>query len=261
MTRRAKNVPLEAPPCDVPGGSALSVRGEGESRRGGIPGRLILVSMPIGNEEDISLRALRVLREAALVAAEDAGAARKRLAFHGIETPVLAFRSRAKFHPVEETLAHLRAGKDVAFVVDAGTPGIADPGQSLVAAAREEGIPVTGVPGPSALIAALSLSGMPSGRFAFEGFPPRGRTDRPAFFEVLSTERRTIILYESSAYLLSTLDALRTVLGADRQVAVAASMTTPRESLVRGALSEACERFRQTRPRGTFTIVVGGIRE
>jgi 16S rRNA (cytidine1402-2'-O)-methyltransferase len=223
------------------------------------PGALYLVSTPIGNPEDISLRALRVLRESAVIVAEDTRVTRRLLAQFGITTEALSYQRRARPATTATACGCLRAGKPVAFVCDAGTPGVADPGQGLVHAALALGATVSPVPGATAAMAALVTSGLPTGRFVFEGFPPRARADRAAFFAVLSQETRTIVLYESPACLRATLETLSGVFGPTHPVAVARNLTRSSEAVFRGTLGEAVTHFHPRPPQGEYTLVVGGL--
>jgi len=221
-----------------------------------MPGTLYVVSTPIGNLEDITLRALRVLREADLIAAEDTRITRPLLRHFEIDTPLVSYQRLARGETVESLAARLAEGRPLALVSDAGTPGIADPGATLIRRALAQGARVVPVPGPNAALSALIVSGLPAGRFAFDGFPPRARADRRAFFESLRAERRTLLLYESPKYLLATLKDLLSVLG-DRPLAVARDLTRPTEEVYRGTLSGAIDLLRPHRLRGEFTLVVG----
>jgi 16S rRNA (cytidine1402-2'-O)-methyltransferase len=223
-------------------------------------GILLLISLPIGNPADISLRALQILTSADLIAAEDIRVARRLLAAHAITAPMVTYRKRADRDTVAPLIERLLAGERVALICDAGTPTIADPGQELVQRAIEKGIPIEAVPGPVAAIVALTLSGLPTNRFAFDGFPPRARTDRQAFFAELREERRTIILYESAGYLRATLRDLAAALGARRQVLVARDLTRPTQALARGTLGEIAADFGKP-PRGEYTLVIEGRRK
>lgn len=225
---------------------------------GRAPGTLYLVSTPIGNLEDISLRALRVLRQVRLVAAEDARITRKLLDHFAIPTQVLTYRLHSRCNQTEELLACLRAGQEIALVSDAGTPAIADPGSRLIAAAIAQGVPVVPIPGPVAAISALVVSGLPTGRFAFDGFPPRPRADRQAFFASLARETRTILLYEKASCLHATLEDLLSALGPDRALAIARDLTKPGETIYRGTLGQAIPPFRRRKPRGEFVLVIAG---
>jgi 16S rRNA (cytidine1402-2'-O)-methyltransferase len=223
-------------------------------------GTLTLVSLPIGNPDDISLRALELLRTVNLIAAEDTRVARGLLAAHGIETPLVTYRMRADRDSVSPLVERLAGGESIALICDAGTPMIADPGMELVQRAVAEGIPVEAVPGPVAAIVALTLSGLPTHRFVFEGFPPRARADRQAFFAGLREEPRTILLYESAGYVRATLRDLAANLGPTRRVLVARDLTRPTQALYRGTLWEAVTLF-EKRVRGEYTLVVEGMRD
>ena len=221
-------------------------------------GTLFLVAMPIGNLEDISLRALRILREVSLIVAEDVRVAHKFLAHYGITTELLGYQSREGRESVALLLERLRQGESVAFVTDAGTPSIADPGLVPVLKAIEAGIKVVSLPGPVAAIVGLIASGLPTGKFVFEGFPPRSKADRRAFFHALADEPRTLLLYESPAYLRSTLQALQHSLGATRQAVVVRDLTKPTETFWRGTLAELTGSLLVPPPRGEYTLVVRG---
>ncbi|HSV74062.1 MAG TPA: 16S rRNA (cytidine(1402)-2'-O)-methyltransferase [Chthonomonadales bacterium] len=218
-------------------------------------GSLTVVSTPIGNLEDIGLRALRVLREADAICAEDTRVTRKLLSRYDIHTPLVSYHRHSLARRTEEVLGMLRAGKSVALVSDAGTPGISDPGADLVRLAAAEGQTVTAVPGPSAVLAALGVSGLPTGRFAFDGYPPRARSDRTAFFAGLRGEARTVVLYEAPLRVEATLRDLLEALG-DREVCIGRELTKVFEDVYRGTLTGALERVRQARPRGEYTLVI-----
>ncbi len=220
-------------------------------------GTLFLVAVPIGNPDDITLRALKILRAADYLLAENPHVTRELLAVHEISTPLLSYRPRTDADCDQTALSLLLAGETLAFVSDAGTPAIVDPGQTLIAAALRAAIPVVPIPGATALISALIASGLPTGQFVFEGSPPRSRADRHQFFFNLRAETRTLVLYESPAALRSTLSTLAEVLGAERKVAVAFCLTTPAEQWFRGMLAEAIIHFRKPR-RGEYVLVIAG---
>jgi 16S rRNA (cytidine1402-2'-O)-methyltransferase len=222
-----------------------------------MPGILYVVSTPIGNLEDITLRALRILRECDLIAAEDTRVTRKLLSHFDIHTPLTSYHQHTRGEKAESLTAKLREGKSIALVSDAGTPGISDPGADLIALALAEGIQVTPVPGPSAAVAALVVSGLSTGRFAFEGFPPRTRTDRREFFDALARESRTLILYEAPGRVLETLQDLHRTLG-DRPVSVARELTKMFEEVYHGTLAGAISYIDAKKPRGEFVLVVAG---
>jgi 16S rRNA (cytidine1402-2'-O)-methyltransferase len=223
------------------------------------PGTLYLVATPIGNLEDISLRALRVLREVALIAAEDTRHTRKLLAHEAIHTPLLSLHEHNERARIPELIARLLAGESVALVSDAGTPLVSDPGTGLVAAAVEAGIRTVPVPGPSALLPALVVSGLPTVPVTFLGFLPAAAGDRKRALEAARALGHTVVLYEAPHRVLATLRALEEAWG-NRRVAVARELTKVHEEVFRGRLSEAIQHFSRTRPRGEFTLVVEGAR-
>lgn len=222
-----------------------------------MPGTLYVVSTPIGNLEDITLRALRILREADLIAAEDTRVTRKLLSHYDIHTPLTSYHQHTRGEKEEGLVRRLIEGQSIALVSDAGTPGISDPGADLISAAIAEGIPVTPIPGANAALSALVVSGLSTSRFAFEGFPPRTKTDRRAFFGALAAESRTILLYEAPGRVLETLQDLHRALG-DRPVGVARELTKLFEEVYRGTLAGAISHFSERRPRGEFVLAVGG---
>ena len=176
-------------------------------------GTLYVVSTPIGNLEDITLRALRTLREVDLIAAEDTRVTRKLLSHYDIHTPIISYHQHSRGGRAREIVQALEDGKNVALVSDAGTPGISDPGHDLIRLCIAQGVKIEPVPGPTAMIAALVVSGLPTARFAFEGFPPRKKRARRSFFANLKAEARTVCLYEASNRLLDTLETIRAELG------------------------------------------------
>lgn len=219
-----------------------------------MPGTLFLVATPIGHLEDITVRALRVLREVALVAAEDTRRTAGLLAHYGIDTPQVSFHEHNERTRIPELLARLRRGDSIALVSDAGTPLVSDPGHALVRAAREAGIRVEAVPGPSAILAALVSSGLAAESFTFLGFPPAGRRQRDRWLAALAAEPRPVVFFEAPHRLRATLAAAAPVLG-DRPMAVAREMTKVHEEVLVGTAAELAARLRE--PRGEFTIVVG----
>jgi len=219
-------------------------------------GALYLVATPIGNLEDVTLRALRVLREAALVLAEDTRRTRILLERHAIAARPLSLHAHNEAARTAEVLAALAAGRDVALVSDAGTPLVSDPGERLVAAAIAAGHAVVPVPGPSAVLAALAASGLPAVPFAFLGFAPRRAGERAERFAAWCGRPETLVLFESPNRLAATLRALVDALG-ERPACVARELTKRHEEWARGTLSELAERF-AAGARGEVTIVVGG---
>lgn len=222
-------------------------------------GILYLVSTPIGNLEDISLRALRILKEVQLIAAEDTRRTGVLLSHFGIKNQQESYYEYNKKKKIPILLNRLLRGDSIAVVSDAGTPGISDPAFDLVQTAIQNGIPVVPIPGPTAAIAALVVSGLPTHRFVFEGFLPlkKGRKKR---LEALVQEIRTIILYESPHRLLRTLKDLYEMLG-DRKVAVARELTKKFEEIIRGSLSECIDIFYKRKIQGEFVIIIQGKHE
>jgi 16S rRNA (cytidine1402-2'-O)-methyltransferase len=217
---------------------------------------LYLVGTPIGNLEDISLRALRVLREVRLIAAEDTRTTRKLLSHYSIKTPLTSFFQHSRPAKLDRIL-EAAAVEDVALVSEAGMPGISDPGYEVVTAALERQIEVIPVPGPSAALTALAISGLPSDRFLYLGFLPRTRPQRCRLLRSLADESATLVAFEAPHRLQASLQDLAQTLG-DRRVAVARELTKLYEEVYRGTIRGAIEHF--TQPRGEFTLVVEGNR-
>jgi 16S rRNA (cytidine1402-2'-O)-methyltransferase len=221
-------------------------------------GTLYIVATPIGNLEDITLRALRVLKEVDVIAAEDTRVTRKLLSHYDIHTQMVAYHQHSSGRRAEEIVDMIKAGATVALVSDAGTPGISDPGHELIALCIAADLPIQSVPGPAALIPAIVVSGLSTSHFIFDGFPPRKLSERRTYFKSIADETRTIVLYESPLRLSVTLRTIKEVLG-DRQVAVIREATKLFEEVFRGDVSEAIERF-QGRIRGEIVLVIeGGI--
>jgi 16S rRNA (cytidine1402-2'-O)-methyltransferase len=220
-----------------------------------MPGTLYVVATPIGNLEDVTLRALRVLREVSLIAAEDTRRTARLLQHYSISTRTTSLHEHNERSRTPSLIARLQAGESIALVSDAGTPIVSDPGTHLVAAAHAAGIRVEPIPGPSALIAALSASGLMEGEFIFVGFPPNRSKARHEWFTRLATETRVIILYEAPHRIRATLDVMLATLG-DRVIAVARELTKAHEELVVRPISEFTELTLQE--RGEFTVVISG---
>jgi len=199
-------------------------------------GVLYVVATPLGNLEDITLRALRVLKEVSLIAAEDTRHSRKLLAHYGIRTPLTSYYDQIERAKAPQLLDELNRGRSIALISDAGTPGIADPGYHLVRAAIAAGVRVEAVPGPSAVAAALSVAGLPTDRFVFEGFVPVKQGARRKFFTALAREARTIVVYEAARRLVSCLADLQALLG-DRQIVIVRELTKLFEEVTRGPVS------------------------
>jgi 16S rRNA (cytidine1402-2'-O)-methyltransferase len=227
--------------------------------RRGLVGILYVVGTPIGNLEDISLRALRILGEVDLIAAEDTRKTRKLLTHFQIETPLTSYHEHNKLTRLDELLSTLQH-KDVALVSEAGMPGLSDPGYELINAAIARGIPVVPVPGPSALITALVISGLPTDSFLYLGFLPRRQKERRQLLASVVGERRTLVAFEAPHRLLATLTDLKEMLG-DRRIALARELTKLHEEVWRGNVSRALAHFEENPPRGEFTLVIEGARE
>ncbi len=220
-------------------------------------GTLYVCATPIGNLEDITLRVLRLLREVDLIAAEDTRHTRKLLAHYDIHTPLTSYHQHSRGAKARELVCALREGQDVALVADAGMPGISDPGHDLIGAAIAAGIPVIVAPGPSAVMSALAVSGLPTRSFRYEGFLPRRQADRRALLGTLAAETRTVVMFEAPHRLCAALEDILDLCG-DRPMAAARELTKAHEEVVRGTVAEVLETFRGRRPRGEFTLILGG---
>lgn len=221
-------------------------------------GTLYIVATPIGNLEDITLRAVRVLREVALIAAEDTRKSGMLLAHLGIDTPMTSYYEHNKISKLERILSALVSG-DVALISDAGTPGISDPGHELIRAVLAEGYDVVPIPGVSAVITALSAGGLPTGRFTFIGFLPRKGKARREMLSRFANVPETLVLYEAPHRIRETIDDLIAVMGVERPVVLARELTKRFEEFWRGTLAEAAGQLEVQEPRGEYTILVGGI--
>ena len=220
-------------------------------------GFLFIVATPIGNLEDITLRALRVLKEVDLIAAEDTRRTRQLLSHYGIHKPLVSYHEHNRRKRAESLLIEMREGKNVALVTDAGTPGISDPGEHLVRRAIQESIPMIPVPGPSALIAALSVSGLPTESFLFYGFLPSKATARKKLLLSLKDRAETLIFYESPKRLNAFLEEAVQILG-ERQMVLAREMTKIYEEIYRGTAAELFREMGQEDVKGEVTIVIEG---
>lgn len=225
--------------------------------------RLYVVATPIGNLEDITLRALDVLSSVDVIAAEDTRRTRILMARHGLDGPLVSLQEHNEEQKAPRLVERLRKGDSVALVSDAGTPLLSDPGYRLVALAAAAGVEVVTVPGPSSITAALSISGLPTDRFAFEGFLPPRRSARLKCLERLRGESRTLVFFESSHRIRDSLADLSNAFGADRPVAVCREMTKQFETVLRGPLAEVANRVENDpdQGRGEFVLVVGGNEE
>lgn len=222
------------------------------------PGTLYVVASPIGNPDDISPRAVETLRRADIVLAEDTRSARKLLASHGIDRRTQSCFDANEPERAKDACAALGHGQSVALLSEAGTPAVSDPGYRVVRAAVAMGARVVPVPGPSAVLAALVASGLPTDSFHFAGFPPRKTGARRLLFSRLAQLGATVILYESPHRVGTTLAELASLLGGTRPACVARELTKTHEELVRGTLDELAQRYASTRPLGEITLVVGG---
>lgn len=220
-------------------------------------GKLFLCATPIGNLEDITYRVLKTLRDVDLIAAEDTRNSIKLLNYFEIKTPMTSYHEFNKIEKAYQLVDKLREGKDIALITDAGTPGISDPGEDLVRICQEEGIEVTSLPGPAACITALSVSGLPTRRFAFEAFLPRSKKQRSKILEDMVSETRTIVLYEAPHHLLHTLEELLAALG-NRQMAICRELTKRYEDVKRMTLEDAVSFYRDNEPRGEFVLIIQG---
>lgn len=223
-----------------------------------ISGKLYVVGTPIGNLGDMTLRAIETLQQVDLIAAEDTRHTGKLLHRFQIETPQTSYHAHNWRKRIPELIAYLQTGKDIALVSDAGVPGISDPGFELVEACAETSITVIPIPGATAAVTALCVSGLVPQPFAFEGFLPSKGRDRRDRLAQLATEPRTFILYEAPHRLLNTLQDLQITMGANRRVVIARELTKQYEEIWRGSLEAAIVHFTVRSPRGEFTLVIAG---
>ncbi len=220
-------------------------------------GMLYLCATPIGNLEDITCRVLRILKEVDLIAAEDTRNSIKLLNHFEIKTPMTSYHEYNKFDKGRYLVEQMLEGKNIALITDAGTPGISDPGEELVAMCYEAGIQVTSLPGAVACITALTLSGLPTRRFAFEAFLPSDKKERAVVLEELKQETRTMILYEAPHRLVKTLEELLEKLG-DRKISLCRELTKKHETVFRGSLLEAFSWYKENPPKGECVMVLAG---
>lgn len=222
------------------------------------PGTLYVVGTPLGNLEDMTFRAIATLREADAIAAEDTRHTGKLLHYFQIKTPQISYHDHNRRSRIPEVLDRLQRGQAIALVSDAGMPGISDPGYELVRACREVSIPVVPIPAASAAVTALSVSGLPSDRFVFEGFLPTKGRERRDRLEQLKAETRTILLYESPHRLVQTLTDLVAQWGGDRPLVIAREITKLHEEFWRGTLQSALKDYQHRNPIGEYTLVIAG---
>ncbi|MCM8783841.1 MAG: 16S rRNA (cytidine(1402)-2'-O)-methyltransferase [Candidatus Omnitrophica bacterium] len=216
---------------------------------------LYIIATPIGNLKDITLRALEVLKSVDLIACEDTRRTKILTTHYGINKPLLSYYEYNKIRRGKELIKLLKEGKDIALISDAGTPGISDPGAGIIKLAIENNIPITFIPGPTAFVGALVLSGFPTDRFIFEGFLPAKVGARKKRLESLKEEKRTVIFYESPHRLLKTLQDIKEIWG-DCQICVVRELTKKFEEVVRGKVSDLIICFQKNSPRGEFIIVL-----
>ena len=221
-------------------------------------GTLYLVPTPIGNLGDISRRCAEVLGAVDLIAAEDTRVTLKLLSHLGLKKPLVSYYRHNTVEAGEKLLERLLAGEDVALVTDAGTPAVSDPGEDLVALCARHGVTVSALPGPCALTTALSVSGLPTARFTFEGFLPMNKKNRRTQLESLKSETRTMIFYEAPHKLRNTLADLLETFGGDRRISLCRELTKLHEEVIRTTLAGAVELHREKEPRGEYVLVVEG---
>lgn len=224
-------------------------------------GTLYLVATPIGNLGDLSERAVKVLSEVDFIAAEDTRNSMRLLTHLGISKPMVSYFEHNKRERGGEIVARLQSGESCALVTDAGTPAISDPGEDIVALCAEAGVPVSSIPGPCAAIVALTLSGLPTGRFCFEGFLPVDKQERRRRLERLSSEDRTMIFHEAPHKLKNTLDDLAAAFGEGRRISLCRELTKLNEEAMRTTLGGAIAYYNSTPPRGEYVLVIGGRTE
>ncbi len=222
------------------------------------PGTLYICATPIGNLEDITYRVLRCLREVDLIAAEDTRNSIRLLNHFEIKTPMTAYHEYNKYDKARYLVQELLNGKNIAIITDAGTPCISDPGEELVRQAAEAGICITSLPGPAACITALTLSALPTRRFAFEAFLPAEKKERQEILAELSRETRTMIVYEAPHHLRKTLAELAETLGEDRRISLCRELTKTHEESIRTTLGDAIAKYEAEEPRGEYVLVIEG---
>ena len=221
-------------------------------------GTLYLCATPIGNLEDITYRVLRTLKEVDLIAAEDTRNSIRLLNHFEIKTPMTSYHEYNKIDKAYQLVAKMREGKNIALITDAGTPGSSDPGEDIVRICYEEGIPVTSLPGAAACITALTMSGLPTRRFAFEAFLPKDKKEHQAVLEELKTETRTIIIYEAPHHLVRTLQELHDTLGGDRRLTICRELTKRHEEKLQMTLADSLSYYEVNEPRGEYVLIIAG---
>ncbi len=221
-------------------------------------GTVYLVATPIGNLEDMTFRAVRILKEVDLIAAEDTRNSIKLLNHFEIDTPMTSYHEFNKVDKAITLIEKLKEGKNIAVITDAGTPGISDPGEELVKMCYDEGIEVTSVPGPAACITAVTMSGQACRRFAFEAFLPKDKKERRRVLEETKNETRTIIIYEAPHHLIGTLKELADVLGEDRSITLCRELTKKHEEKEKTTIGGALKSYETKEPRGEYVLVIAG---
>ena len=223
------------------------------------PGILYIVGTPIGNLEDMTFRAVRILQAVDVIAAEDTRHTGKLLHHFQITTPQTSYHEHNQQRRIPELIEQLHQGKAIALVTDAGMPGISDPGYELVKACIEAGITVVPIPGPSAAITALSAAGLPTDKFVFEGFLPAKGQERKQRLDAIASLTQTLILYEAPHRLRQTLQDLAAVLGENRQIVLARELTKLHEEFWRGSITDAIAHYTSREPQGEFTLLIAGV--
>lgn len=222
-----------------------------------MPGTLYLCATPIGNLEDMTLRCIRILKEVDIIAAEDTRNSIKLLNHFGIKTPMTSYHEYNKIEKGHRLVERLQAGENIALITDAGTPGISDPGEELVKMCQEANVPVTAVPGAAACIAALTISGLPTRRFAFEAFLPTDKKERQAILEEMKEETRTMVVYEAPHRLVRTLKVLDETLG-NRRISICRELTKKHETVFATTIEEAIDYYERQEPKGECVMVIEG---
>ena len=222
------------------------------------PGTLYIVATPIGNLEDMTFRAVRILQAVDMIAAEDTRHTGRLLQHFQVKTPQISYHEHNSNSRIPELLEQLQYGKAIALVSDAGMPGISDPGYELIKACIDDGITVVPIPGASAVITALSAAGLPTDRFIFDGFLPAKSQQRKQYLESLQSESRTLVFYESPHRLRDTLADLGAVLGSDRSIVIARELTKLYEEFWRGTIEDAIAHYQEKEPQGEYTLLVAG---
>lgn len=221
-------------------------------------GMLYLCATPIGNLEDITLRVLRILKEADLIAAEDTRNSIRLLNHFEIKTPLTSYHEYNKIEKAYQLVEKMRQGQNIALITDAGTPGISDPGEEIVRICYEEGIEVTSLPGAAACVTALTMSGLPTRRFAFEAFLPKDKKERQAVLAELVQETRTIIIYEAPHHLVKTLTELCSVFGEERRLTICRELTKKHEEKMRMTFGDSLHYYETNSPRGEYVLIIEG---